>query len=57
MNCESLFCLIHVILKRCVTGDEDEASLGLKATSDPNQPAEKAHIVIWQIPSNPEQNK
>jgi hypothetical protein len=57
MNCESLFCLIHVILKRCVTGDGDEASLGLKATSDPNQPAEKAHIAIWQIPSNPEQNK
>jgi len=42
------------IIDLLISGDGDEASLGLKATSDPNQPAEKAHIIIWQIPSNNE---
>ncbi|OXA53198.1 JNK-interacting protein 3 [Folsomia candida] len=31
--------------------DGDDSSMNLKSMSDPNQPGDKPHIIIWQIPS------
>jgi len=38
-------------------GEPDESAMTLKSISDPNEPSEQAHLIIWQNPKPPISNQ
>jgi len=38
-------------------GESDENVMSLKSISDPNEPSEQAHLIIWQNPKPPISNQ